>query len=778
MSLPVEELALPMQRKRWRVTVRGTVQGVGFRPFVWHRAVELGLAGWVSNSPQGVVIEAEGGNNQLEQFIHAIQAPAPANAVVTGVEVAQMALRDDASFVVRHSETSGVCSTQVVADLATCSECLREVFDPRDRRYRYPFINCTQCGPRYSIVESLPYDRARTSMHRFAMCDVCQREYNDPSQRRFHAEPNACPECGPTLTLLDSSGGVVARGDDALLAAAAALREGRVIAVKGIGGFHLMADAGDEAAVLRLRVAKGREQKPFAVMFPTLADVRAHCKVSAEEAALLCGTARPIVLLQKTPAEIAPAVTAGNARLGALLPYSPLHHLLLHEVAMPIVATSANVSDEPIISNEADALDRFAGNADLFLVHDRPIVRPIDDSVTQVVLGEAQLLRRARGYAPAPVMSEGLRQGIVAFGGHLKASIAVTCDAGTVLSHHLGDLQTLAARDAHAAALTDLTRLFAAQPRLAVCDLHPDYASTVAARASGLPVVTVQHHVAHVAAAMAEHGLAPPVLGVAWDGVGYGTDGTLWGGEFLAIGEGDWRRVAHLRAFRLPGGEAAMREPARAALGLLYEIYGEQTFGMTDLAPLAHFSAAQREVLSRMLRQGINSPVTTSAGRLFDAFSALCGLLQRSTYEGQAASAFEWCAQPFDAAGAYSLTLHEMDTGMLQVDWEPALREALSQLRAGQPAGSVSSSLHQGLANAIALVSSQFGARRVVLTGGCFQNTQLTQRTVTALRARGCEPFWHRHVPPNDGGLALGQAAWAAWSKHGWREQKEQTACV
>ncbi|UCD68958.1 MAG: carbamoyltransferase HypF, partial [Betaproteobacteria bacterium] len=573
-----------------------------------------------------------------------------------------------------------------------------------------------------------------------------------------------------------------------------ALREGRIVAVKGIGGFHLMVEAGNEAAVSRLRVAKGRDEKPFAVMFPTLADVHACCQVSAAEAALLCEPARPIVLLQrsvllqKDRGTIAPAVTAGDVRLGAMLPYSPLHHLLLHELAMPIVATSANLTDEPIVADEMEALARLAGIADLFLVHDRRISRPLDDSVAQMVLGEPQILRRARGYAPAPVTKTTAPEGILAFGSHLKATVSATCGAGTVLSHHLGDLETVAARDAYFTASTDIVRLFAVQPRVAVRDMHPDYASSRAAELSGLPVVTVQHHVAHVAACMVEHALAPPVLGVAWDGVGYGTDGTIWGGEFLAIEDAGWRRVAHLRPFRLPGGEAAVREPARAALGLLFAAYGEDALDMTDLAPIAYYTSGQRAVLLRMLDQGINSPVTSSAGRLFDAFAALCRLHQRSSYEGQAAAALEWCADRAAEGRAYCMPLREVNNDCLQVDWEAALTEAISDLRAGQSAGAISTSLHSALANAIAAVSKRLGASRVVLTGGCFQNILLTENTVAALRADGCEPFWHQRVPPNDGGIALGQAAWAARSQAARSEaarpklarskQGEQTPCA
>jgi len=745
---------------RLRIIVRGAVQGVGFRPFVYRRATALGLAGWVRNASEGVVIEAEGPPERLDALIAGVRDAPPPNATVTAVEVREAVLRGNGGFSVRPSTTDGVRTARILPDLATCDDCVRELLDPADRRYRYPFINCTQCGPRYSIVEGVPYDRERTAMRRFALCDACRAEYEDPSDRRFHAEPNACPACGPRLALWDGAGQVIARDDDAPLAAVEALRAGRIVAVKGIGGFHLLVDARDEAAVRRLRTAKGRDEKPFAVMFPNLEAVRERCHVGPEEEALLTGPARPIVLLRRTGGPVAPAVAPDNPRLGALLPYAPLHHLLMGELGFPVVATSGNRSDEPIVTDERDAVARLEGVADLFLVHDRPIVRPVDDSVAQVVCGRPQLLRRSRGYAPAPVAGD-FPDGVLAFGGHLKATVALTRGGAIVPSQHIGDLDTVAARDAHRRAVDDLVRLHAATPRLAVCDAHPDYGSTRAAEASGLPVRRVQHHVAHVAACMAEHGLTPPVLGVAWDGMGYGPDGTLWGGEFLRVTSAGWRRVAHLRPFRLPGGDAAAREPRRAALGLLFAAYGDAAFERTDLAPVAAFTPAERSVLRAMLRGGVHAPVTTSAGRLFDAFSALCGLRQRCSYEGQAAAALEWAAEG-STGPAYDLPVTGGEDGPLVVDWGPALASAIADLRAGAPAGAVSSALHEGLAVAITAVAARVGEPRIVLTGGCFQNVRLTEAAVRALSRGGFEPFWHRDVPPNDGGLAVGQAFWAA----------------
>jgi hydrogenase maturation protein HypF len=751
-------------RQRFRILVRGTVQGVGFRPFVYRHSLALGLAGWISNAPEGVTIEAEGRPERIAALIRILREAPPPNATVVALEIRRIAVRGDDAFTIRASALAGTRSTAVPPDLATCADCLRELFDPGDRRYRYPFLNCTQCGPRYSIIEDIPYDRARTAMRRFPMCPACRAEYEDPADRRFHAEPNACPACGPRLALWDGAGATRARDDEALRAAAAALRHGQIVAVKGIGGFHLLVDARDDEAVRRLRQRKRRAAKPFAVMFPSLTAIREICAIAPAEAALLADPARPIVLLRRTGRPLAPSVAPGTPRLGAFLPYAPLYHLLLRELGFPVVATSGNLSDEPIVIDEREALARLAGIADLFLIHDRPIVRPIDDSVTQVVCGQQQILRRGRGYAPAPMALAGADAGILALGGHLKTTLALSRSGEVVMSQHIGDLESMAARAAHARAAADLTRLFGAAPRLVVRDLHPDYASSHTAQTTGLPVIAVQHHLAHVAACMAEHAVAPPLLGVAWDGTGYGPDGTVWGGEFLRIDKNGWRRVAHLRRFRLPGGEAAVREPRRTALGLLFAAFGEKGLALCDLAPVAAFSARERAVLGAMLARAVNAPWCSSVGRLFDAFAALCGLRQRTSYEGQAAAELEGAADrgPGDRCYEFAVRPAAAD-GVLIVDWQPALEAALADLRGGMTAGAIAAALHRGLAAAIVAVARGIGERRVALTGGCFQNVRLTEAAVAALRKAGHEPLWHRRVPPNDGGLALGQAAWAAW---------------
>lgn len=754
-------------RARLMIRVCGAVQGVGFRPFVHRQAAGLGLAGWVANTSEGVIIEAEGEPGRLKSLLDLIVRSPPPHAAITTMEVSETRPLGETTFVIRPSTLAGARTAQVMPDLATCDACLAELLDPSDRRYLYPFINCTQCGPRFSIIEDFPYDRARTSMRGFGMCAACQAEYEDPTSRRFHAEPNACPDCGPRLALWDRTGGVLAQDHEALALAAAAIGQGQIAAVKGIGGFHLLVDARSDTAVQRLRALKRRPDKPFAVMFPTFDDLLESCQASPEERSLLTAPERPIVLLRRSGEAVADAVAPGNSLLGAILPYSPLHHLLLNALGFPVVATSGNLSEEPIAIDEHDALERLEGIADLFLVHDRPIVRPAEDSVMRVVCARPLMLRRARGYAPVPIVVEGMSAGVLAVGGHLKTTVALSRDDGVVLWPHIGDLETVEGRAAHTRAAEDIVRLHAVRPNLIAHDLHPDYASSQAMQDFAAPVLPVQHHLAHVVACMADNGVAPPVLGVAWDGAGYGPDDTLWGGEFLRVTRDGWRRVAHLRPFHLPGGAAAVREPRRTALGLLYAAFGDDALAMDDLAPVAAFTVAERRTLGAMLAGGVNAPVCSSVGRLFDAVAALAGLRQRTSFEGQAASELETAAGDRVGDRGYDFPIGGSigDDGGLILDWGPALAALLADLRTGAAPGEISLALHNGLAAAIVDVASRVGERRVALTGGCFQNARLTKATAEALHEAGFEPLWHRRVPPNDGGLALGQAVWAAWAE-------------
>lgn len=753
--------------ERLRVVVRGQVQGVGFRPFVHRQATRLGLAGWVGNEGDAVALEAEGDAAALASLLAALRDAPPPAATVTAVAATPIRPLGARGFTLRASMVGP--GLQLPRDRATCADCLGELFDPGNRRHGHAFIACTACGPRYSILESLPYDRARTTMRDFPMCAACAAEYANPADRRFHAEPIACPECGPRLALWDRAGQPCVAADRAIVAAADMLRGGGILAVKGIGGFHLLADARDEAAVRRLRAGKRREAKPFAVMMPDLATLGAECAVSGAAAAALTGPAAPIVLLRRTGRSLAPAVTMGHAWLGAILPYAPPYHLLLRALGFPVVATSGNIAEEPILFEAAAALEHLGGIADAFLVHDRRILRPIDDSVVRIVAGEAQVLRRARGLAPLAVAVSGMPAGILGFGADQKGSIALSAPGQVVLGQHLGDQATRAARALHARARSDLAGLLGIAPRLAVRDAHPDLAPSRAAGRSGLAVTSVQHHLAHAAACLAEHGVAPPALGIVWDGAGLGADGTIWGGEALLLELSGWRRVGWLLPFRLPGGDAAAREPRRAALGLLHAAFGAEAIAMTGLAPVAAFTAAERQVLAGMLARGVNAPLASSAGRLFDGVAALLGLLQRARYEGEAAMALEALAEGCTDPPAYEVPLVPAapDDGSVVLDWRPALRALIADLGRGRPAAAIAAAVHQGLATVVAALARRLDAPRVVLSGGCFQNARLTEACIGLLRAEGREVLWHREVPPNDGGIALGQAVWAGWASAG-----------
>ena len=753
--------------ERLRVEVRGAVQGVGFRPFVYRLASELGLAGWVVNDTRGVFIEVEGERATLEGFRRRLAAEAPPQSAIHSIEHAWLPPAGLGAFEIRHGDGGGEKRAVLLADMATCADCLAETLAPDGRRRRYPFTNCTNCGPRYSIVRAMPWDRPQTTMAGFPLCPECAREYADPRDRRFHAQPVACPVCGPRLSLTDRDGTPLASGDDALRRAAGALRAGAIVALKGLGGYQLACDAADETAVQRLRLGKGREEKPFALLCADLAAVRRLCDVPGEAAAALGSRECPIVLLARhAGAPVAPGVAPGLDRLGVMLPATPLHHLLCAEVARPLVATSGNLSDEPIAIDDAEARARLGGIAELFLAHDRPIERHVDDSVGWCVDGAFRLLRRARGYAPMPVRVREPWPAILAVGAHLKNTVALAVDDQVVVSQHIGDLETPEALGAFERVIADLSRLYAFRPAAIAHDAHPDYASTrwalAAAARTGATLVSVQHHHAHLAACLAEHGLEGPALGVTWDGTGYGDDGTVWGGEFLLGDAAAFVRVAHLRPFRLPGGDAAVREPRRSAIGLLAGALGPSWTSRDDLAAVRAFTPRERATLARMIERGVSSPVTTSAGRLFDGFAALLGLAERSTFEGQAAMRLEIAAEG-GGKGAYPLDLSPSAPGGPWVlDWGPMLEAALADVARGLPAAVAAARVHGALVGAIVRVAARAGAARVALSGGCFQNRRLTEGALAALTAAGHEVLLHRHVPPNDGGISLGQAAVAA----------------
>lgn len=745
---------------RLSITIEGVVQGVGFRPFVYASATRLGLSGWVRNDTDGVHVEVEGGRAQIDGFVAALRRPPPAariDRVVTRELPADGPLVSEhsAPFVIRESASASAVRPTLPADQAICAECARETDTPSERRYRYPFTNCTQCGPRYTIIEALPYDRPRTSMRDFPLCEACTREYRDPADRRFHAQPIACPSCGPTLRLLDDTGVEIGRADEALQRAAEALTTEFIVALKGLGGYQLLCDATSNAAVLRLRERKRREEKPFALMFPSLAAARDACVLSMDDERVLSSPEAPILLVRRCggPQVVAPSVAPGQPRLGVMLPYTPLHRLLLGAVERPIVCTSGNLSEEPMCTHEEEATERLGGIADFFLVHDRPIVRPVDDSVARIGPQGFEILRRARGFSPLPLPLEG-SPCVVAVGAQLKNTVALATGGQVIVSQHIGDLSSAQGALLCARTIDDLVTFFAARPDRVACDLHPDYASSrIAERLAStwdVPLVRVQHHHAHVAAVVAEHRLSGPVLGLAWDGSGLGTDGTLWGGEALVVDGAGARRVATIRPFALPGGESAIREPRRAALGLLYEIAG------AGAAERLEDREASDRLLVTMLAQGINSPRTTSLGRLFDAVAALAGVRGRASFEGQAAMDLEHAADGVEDEVAYPFPLGGGDPAV--ADWAPLVGALLDDRRRGVPAAVMSARFHNALVDLAETIVVRGGRQRVVLSGGCFQNLRLASSVRRRLEARGVSVFTPRLYPPNDGGISLGQA--------------------
>lgn len=723
--------------ERWRFSFFGTVQGVGFRPFVFRLATELGLSGWVRNSAQGAVVDVEGTAAALAAFARRLHQDKPAACWIAGQEVSVLEPRGWTGFRIEESEAAPGKTAFLLPDLATCPECLAEIRQPGERRHNYPFTNCTNCGPRYTILTGIPYDRPQTTMAGFPLCEACTAEYRDPHDRRFHAQPVACPVCGPRL-------------DVSVAEAADALRAGRIVALKGIGGFQLLCDARSSEAVARLRERKHREQKPFAAMFPTLEAVRQCAEVTASEAALLQGSAAPIVLLRADASGgLAANVCGASPYIGAMLPYSPLHHLLLEACGFPLVATSGNRSDEPIAIANDEAWERLADIADVFVTHNRPIARPCDDSVVRASRagrGET-VLRRARGYAPLPVMVRHPLPRVLALGAHLKNTVAIALGRQVHLSQHIGDLETAEAFHHFERTIADLCRLYEFQPELVACDMHPGYVSTQHADTLGLPVVRLQHHMAHIAACAAENDVEEPYLGVAWDGTGYGTDGTIWGSEFFLVSEGEYRRVAHLRPFRLPGGESAIRDCRRTALSLLHEA------GLPIEA--AGVEPAQCRLLLQMLERRLNSPITTSAGRLFDAVAVLSGIAHRNAFEGQAPMHLEAAITPGPVGDPYPHPVRTVD-GRMQLDWAPMLEEIIAHNK------DAPRRFHLTLAAWITAVACELAVPRVVLSGGCFQNAWLTDATITSLEHAGHRVFTHQRVPPNDGGIALGQAVLAA----------------
>jgi len=764
---------------RLKIAIRGAVQGVGFRPFIYRLATELGLNGWVNNTALGVLVEVEGPREELDGFLLRVEREKPAISFIQSLESSFADLAGYVGFEIRKSE-GGEKTALVMPDIATCPECLAEILDPQNRRFGYPFTNCTNCGPRYTIIESLPYDRPNTTMKKFTMCAECEREYRDPMNRRFHAQPNACPKCGPQLQLWSMEGAILAKRENALKDAADAIRAGKIVGVKGLGGFHLMVDARDEVAVQTLRERKHREEKPFALMAPSVEYLLEECEVKALEERLLRSPESPIVLLSRKQkrSELAASVAPDNPMLGAMVPYTPLHHLLMRELGFAVVATSGNLSDEPICIDEVEAVERLRGIADLLLVHDRPILRHVDDSIVRVMAGREMVMRRARGFAPLPVMLDEEMPRVLGVGAHQKNTVALAVGRQVFISQHIGDLETEQASAAFERVVESLESLYDVTPDAVACDLHPNYISTVYANRVSKAPIRVQHHYAHALACMAENGLRAPALGVTWDGSGWGPDGTVWGGEFLKIDEYGYTRVTRLRPLRLAGSERAVREPRRCGLAVLLEAVSEAAFLRGEFHSVQAFASAERRIVSQMLRQGLNSPWTSSAGRLFDAVASLIGVRQVARFEGQAAMELEWLAARSSDAGVYDFALNDAaGEAPAELDWAPMVREILNDVAREEQPQTMARKFHNTLAEMIARVAAQYSGMPVALSGGCFQNRLLTELTVARLEADGVKVYWHQRVPPNDGGIALGQVV-AAARQLKFEENAREQKCV
>lgn len=751
------------------------MQGVGFRPFIYRLATDMGLTGWVRNSASGVLIEAYGTDERLAHFCRRIRAEAPPLAVIMNFE--HHALPDEGSeevfsILTSAAENGPEPSAHITPDATLCADCLAELFDPENRRFRYPFITCTNCGPRYSIITGIPYDRPNTTMSGFPLCPACLHEYHDPSDRRFHAQPIACPTCGPQMRLMDMAGRLLAERDEAVTRSVELLKAGRILAVKGIGGYHLAADACNHEAVKLLRERKKRDEKPFAVMVPDLAAAHRLARIDAMEERLLSSPESPIVIARRThDCPASPLVAPGNALLGLILPYTPLHHLLFDRSTntdpfAAVVMTSANLSNEPIAYQDDDALQRLSGIADYFLLHDRPIHMRSDDSVIRVFQNRPLFYRRARGYAPRPIRLPFESPPLLAVGAELKSAICLVKGDQAFLSQHIGDLQYMAACDSFRHTILHLAALLKIAAETIACDQHPDYLSSVYAADSPLPLVRVQHHHAHLAACMAENGLTGEVIGLIFDGTGYGDDGTVWGGEFLIGGYEGFRRAGHFRPVPMPGGDAAVREPWRMALAYLHQASGMAAFDL-DLPVTRCLADTERDIFSAMLEQGLNSPPTSSCGRLFDASAALLNIRHRVSYDGQAAIEMEALAETSDDDMALPYRITFTEGHRYQVDFSALFPAILNDLKAGIPTTAIARRFHASVARAsvetCVRISGDSGIRRIVLSGGVFQNRLLSELVYTALEENGLQVFTHRLTPPNDGCIALGQAAIAGW---------------
>jgi len=741
----------------------GIVQGVGFRPFIYRIATRNSLTGFVQNRSDGVIAEVEGPEESIVSFISGVNKELPPLADISNILRKEIAVRNDKVFRISESKTGGLGKVLITPDIATCGDCFKELFDPEDRRYRYPFINCTNCGPRLTIIKDIPYDRINTSMSCFPMCLSCRAEYENPADRRFHAEPNACPVCGPSLELLDEEGKVLTE-EEPIQKTTALLLEGYVVAIKGLGGFHLAVDAANDEAVKRLRSRKFREEKPLAIMVKDIDVAGRLFRIDKEEEALLKSPQRPIVLAEKRKTgAVSSAVAPGVSNLGIMLPYTPLHHMLLEKHFQALIMTSANQVDEPICIANREAIKRLKGIADYFLVHNRDILVRCDDSIATVSAGKKRMLRRSRGFAPKPVILKKSYPEILALGPQMKTTICILKGNFAFLSPHIGDMETPEARDFYRESLALIQKIAECQPDIIACDLHPAYYTTkLAEDLTSSRIIRVQHHHAHIVSAMAENGIDGEVIGLAMDGTGYGLDGTVWGGEFLVADEANFTRIGHIMNYLLPGGEKAIREPWRIAVSLLKEAYGDNWPGVAEklkIVPKKNYY----EMMDRVMTHRFNSPVTSSLGRLFDGVAAILRIRQNVTFEGQAAMELEATAKskigiilPFDISNT---------DDVFCLDFSPMIRKIVDEIMAGRTKAEIAYSFHLTLPAAFRsmadAIRKRTGLNRVVLSGGCFQNRLLTEGTIAELEKAAFDIFFHEVLPSNDGCISLGQAVCA-----------------
>jgi len=754
-----------------RISVHGIVQGVGFRPFVYRLATDLNLKGWVCNTSEDVRIEIEGGREAIEQFCLELTVKAPPLARIEDIAITYHHPVSYKDFEIRGSLATKGKYQLISPDIATCQACLSELLDPNDRRYRYPFINCTNCGPRFTIIDDMPYDRPKTTMRYFQMCPQCQAEYDNPLDRRFHAQPNACPECGPRVELIDNQGNALPC-PDAVASAGQLLRAGKIIAIKGLGGFLLACDASNGIAVKTLRQRKRRSSKPFAIMVTNVEEAKKHCYVSQEEEKLLTSPQSPIVLMKwKEGSSVSREVAPNLQYLGVMLPYTPLHHILLRDTQLPLVMTSGNLSEEPIAKDNDEALSRLSGIADNFLVHNRDIYSRYDDSVAIVEKGTSQLIRRARSYAPYPIHLQFGAKQVLGCGAEVKNTFCLTRDNYAFLSQHIGDMENIETLEHFADTISLYKRLFHIEPVIIAHDLHPDYLATKYAQElgnSGIKLIPVQHHHAHIVSCMADNGVQSPVIGVAFDGTGLGSDGRIWGGEFLVADYRNFQRVGHLEYLPLPGGDAATRKPYRIAIAYILSLLGEDVLNR-GLPVMEDISKTEIQIIQRQIERGLNSPLTSSMGRLFDAISALTGIRGEIDYEGQAAVELEMTAHKACPKSSEGTNYEE------GYPYQIAEGEEIRIVKVGDLLSAVVEELHQDVSkarisvkfhNTIAqmvkqmcqLINSETGIKKVALSGGVFQNRLLLNKTVTLLEKNGFQVFTHRQVPCNDGGISLGQA--------------------